>query len=250
MGTRRSTLAALFLLALVAGRTSAAELSIAVASNFSAPLQAIIATYAERTGDSVQISTASSGKLFAQIQHGAPFDLFLSADTAKPAALIASGNAVAESRFTYAIGRLALWSTQRPPAPRNRLESGEFKRLSMANPRLAPYGQAAEETLTAIGLWQTVQDKIVTGENIAQAWQYVATGNAELGFVALSQILDNGELPPGAWLVPTALHSPIEQDAVLLAPAADNPAAQGFLEFLRSPEAAAIIRAYGYDVEH
>ncbi|MFV8819990.1 molybdate ABC transporter substrate-binding protein [Haliea sp. E17] len=237
----------LLLFALLPGRVGAAEVAVAVASNFSAPLQAIIGVFAEQTGHSVQVSTASSGKLFAQIQHGAPFDIFLSADEEKPTALGESGEALAETRLTYAVGRLALWGSKTAVNPRPLLETAAFQRLAMANPRLAPYGVAARETLQALGLWDAVQDKLVTGENISQTWQFVATGNAELGFVALSQVIRDGRVPPGAWLVPAELHSPIRQDAVLLARAAKNPAARALLAFLRSPEATAIIRGYGYD---
>ncbi len=245
----RSACLLALLLAFPAARAAADQVSVAVASNFTAPLQAIVALYAERSDDSIRVSSASSGKLFAQIQHGAPFDVFLSADSEKPDALIASGEALAESRFTYALGRLALWSSQAPPGAQQRLESGDFRHLAIANPRLAPYGRAAKEALEHMGQLDAAEGKLVTGENIAQTWQFVATGNAELGFVALSQVIDGGEVPPDAWVVPREFHAPIRQDAVLLASAADKPAARALLEFLRSPEAAAIIRAFGYDVE-
>ncbi len=244
----RYTLPALLLaLSLAAIRAQAGEVAVAVAANFSAPFHAISGIFSARTGHTVKISTGSSGKLFAQIQHGAPFELFLSADTSKPEALVSSGHAAADSRFTYAVGRLALFSARRGTSARALLESGRFTHLAIANPRLAPYGRAAEESLQALGKWEAVQGQLVVGENIAQAWQFVATGNAELGLIALSQVIDKGSLPEGAWLVPRELHTPIRQELVLLARGQDNLAARELLDFLRSPEAAVIIRDFGYD---
>jgi molybdate transport system substrate-binding protein len=191
------------------------------------------------------LSVASSGKLYAQILQGAPFDVLLSADRATPAALVAAGYAVDASRFTYARGRLVLWSAVAGDA-RERLLQGRFRKLAIANPRLAPYGAAAEETLTRLDVLPAIRSRLVMGENIAQTYQFVATGNATLGLLAASQVLTQGEVPPGAWLVPDRLHRPIDQDAVLLDHGRDNSAAIALLRFLRSPAAGAVMRRHGY----
>lgn len=234
------------LLALLCSPSAIAEQArIAVAGNFAKPMQAITIAFEQATGHSLQVSSGSSGKLFAQIYNGAPFDVMLSADTAKPAQLIAEGLAVAGSDFTYARGRLVLWQPDNKDA-KQQLEDGNFQRLAIANPRLAPYGQAAREVLDSLHL--PGKQSLVIGENIAQAYQFVATGNADLGFVALSQVINNGQVPDGAWLVPASLHTSILQDAVLLQHGATNKAAQALMEFLRSDRAITIIRQYGYDV--
>lgn len=230
----------------------AERLSVAVAANFAGPVQALAEAFADETGQTVQLSTGSSGQLFAQIRNGAPFDVFLSADQAKPAALIDSGDAVAESRFTYAIGALVLWS-----ASANRfddgqalLTQGDVERLAIANPRLAPYGVAAEQVLDHLGVSDSLAERLVQGQNIAQTYQFVASGNADVGLVALSQILDHGRVRSGtAWIVPMHYYAPIRQDAVLLTRAADNPQARAFLDYLRSDTAQAQIESYGYRSE-
>ena len=222
---------------------------IAVAANFAKPAERLIQGFAAESGHQIEISTGSTGNLAAQIRNGAPFTLFLSADERRPAELEAEGLAVAGSRFTYAVGRLVLWG----PDPRwvlidpaTSLKDPELKRLAMANPELAPYGRAAEEVLTALGLWETVQPKLVRGEDIAQTYQFVASGNAELGFVALSQVLDQSG---SRWEVPQDLYTPIRQQAELLRSGEGNPAATAFLDYLRSKPAREIIRAAGYGVE-
>ncbi|HEX6102603.1 MAG TPA: molybdate ABC transporter substrate-binding protein [Alphaproteobacteria bacterium] len=222
---------------------------IAAAANFAKPAERLIQGFAAESGHQIEISTGSTGNLAAQIRNGAPFTLFLAADERRPAELEAEGLAVAGSRFTYAVGRLVLWG----PDPRwvlidpaTSLKDPELKRLAMANPELAPYGRAAEEVLTALGLWEAVQPKLVRGEDIAQTYQFVASGNAELGFVALSQVLDQSG---SRWEVPQDLYTPIRQQAVLLRSGEGNPAATAFLDYLRSEPAREIIRAAGYGVE-
>ncbi|HMN68950.1 MAG TPA: molybdate ABC transporter substrate-binding protein, partial [Bdellovibrionales bacterium] len=199
----------------------------------------------------VLVSAGATGKLFAQIKNGAPFDVFLSADQETPRKLIAEGLAVENSSFTYAIGKLALWSRDAGIVdPKGDvLNSSKFRHLSIANPKLAPYGAAAKEVLEKKGLWEKLQPKLVMGENIAQAHQFVSSGNAELGFVALSQVkMDVDKTIGSLWLVPASLYSPLRQDAVLLKRGKDQTAAKTLLEFLRSKEAAALIQKSGYDL--
>lgn len=224
----------------------------AVASNFIAPMTALVARFEADTGIKVAVSYGSSGKLSAQIRHGAPFQIFLSADQIKPKTLEKDGWVVPGSRFTYAIGALALWSAE--PSFEDellaRLHSGDFNKVALANPKIAPYGVAAQEVLTALGLEDTTRSKWVLGENIAQVYQFVATKNANLGFVALAQIIDRGPLADGfSWTVPETLYQPIRQDAVLLLNAKDNPEAQAFLDFLGRPETQRLIESYGYKTE-
>lgn len=244
---RSSALAVTLVLAsglLLAAR--AAEVQAAVAANFSEPARAIAEAFRASTGNTVVLSFGSSGQFETQISHGAPFDVFLSADAERPRALETAGAAVPGTRLTYAVGRLVLWS--RTPglvdAGGKVLASDRFAKLAIADPGAAPYGAAAVETLKKLGLFERVKPRIVSGASITQAWQFVATGAAELGFVALSQVVNE---PGGSrWLVPETLHSPIEQQAILLKPGAANPAARAFLAFLKSPAAVAIIRRYGY----
>ena len=238
------------LLALPAGRAAAADVQVAVAANFTAPMQAIAAGFERSTEHRAKLAFGSTGKFYAQIRNGAPFDVLLAADDETPARLEREGAAVAGSRFTYAIGRLALWSAKPGvvDAQATVLKQGAFRRLAIANPRLAPYGAAAVETLTRLGLYATLQPKFVQGENIAQTFQFVSTGNAELGFVALSQVFKDGKLKSGsAWIVPDALHRPIRQDAAVLVRGRGNPAAQALMQYLKGDDARAIIRAYGYE---
>jgi molybdate transport system substrate-binding protein len=227
----------------------AAEVQAAVAANFTAPMKAIAAAFKERTGDSVAAAYGATGQFYAQIRNGAPFEVFLSADDATPARLEQEGATVPGSRFTYATGALALWSAKPGYVDRDGqvLKQNSYAHLSIANPKSAPYGLAAMQTLARLGLADAVRAKLVEGQSIAQAQQFVATGNAELGFVALSQVYKDGKLTGGsAWIVPESLHEPIRQDAVILAKGKDNPAARAFMDFLKGPEAAAIIRSYGY----
>jgi molybdate transport system substrate-binding protein len=227
----------------------AAEVSVAVAANFTAPMQALAMEFAKATGYQARLSFGSTGKFYAQIKNGAPFQILLAADDETPARLEQEGDAVAGSRFTYAVGTLVLWSREAKfvDAAGDVLRNGRFKKLALANPRVAPYGRAAVETLTRLGLLEAVQEKFVQGENIAQAYQFVASGNAELGFVALSQVMVDGQLSSGSlWTVPASLHAPIRQDAVLLTNGKDNPAATALIRYLASDTARALIRSYGY----
>lgn len=222
----------------------------AIAANFAEAAESLAPMFLAATGHDLQITTGSTGKLYAQIGEGAPFDLLLSADAATPARLEAEGKAVAGSAFTYAVGQLTLWS----PDPgrigvdgRAALEDPSLRFIAIANPDLAPYGFAAREALQALGLWEALQPKIVMGQNIGQTNSLVATGAAELGFVALSAVLSPRTENKGSrWDVPQELFTPILQDAVLLNHAVDNKAARAFLDFLRSPEAVAVIEAFGY----
>lgn len=252
MHTRRLlVLAAAFAVAVPA---SAGEtVMVAVASNFLRTAEDIAGVFSKATGTEVTFSGGSSGKLYAQIEHGAPFDVFLSADAERPEQLEQKALTVAGSRFTYAIGRLALWSADpqlKGQDCRKALMAGKFRHLSIANPKTAPYGAAAVAVLEKLGLPRaTLGERVVQGENIAQTLQFVATGSAQLGFVALSQLRGAGA-PAGTcqWNVPADLHAPIVQQAVLLKRAQANAAAAEFLRFLRSDAASALIRRDGYDL--
>ncbi|HQX59409.1 MAG: molybdate ABC transporter substrate-binding protein [Rhodoferax sp.] len=226
-----------------------AEVSVAVAANFTAPMQKIAAAFEQDTGHKAGLAFGSTGKLYAQIRSGAPFQILLAADDKTPARLAQEGSAVPDSRFTYAIGKLALWSRDASLVDDKGevLRSGRFAHIALADPRLAPYGAAAVEVLTGLGLMSTLAPKFVQGENIAQTYQFIATGNAELGFVAMSQVQADGKLTQGsAWLVPDKLYAPIRQDAVLLLSGKDNVAAVALMAYLRTGKALAIIRSYGY----
>jgi molybdate transport system substrate-binding protein len=226
------------------------EVHVAVAANFARPLGEIGAAFEKATGHRVVSSPGSTGKLHAQIRNGAPFDVLLAADAERPRLLEEEGSAVAGSRFPYALGRLVLWSAKPsfvdgagPKVLEKALGTG-FRHLAIANPKTAPYGAAARQVLEKLGLWQKVSPRIVQGEDIGQAFQFVVTGNAELGFVALSQL--QGGAGGSRWLVPADLHAPIEQQAVLLARGRDNPAARAFLAFLKGKEGRAIVERSGY----
>ena len=242
--------------ALVAGLTSgastfAAEVSVAVASNFTSPMQKIAQVFEQDTGHKAVLAFGSTGNFYAQIKNGAPFQILLAADDETPARIEREGLGVAKSRFTYATGKLVLWSKQAGLVDDKAevLRSGRFERIAIANPKLAPYGSAAVETLTRLGLLQSLAPKFVQGENISQAYQFIATENAALGFVALSQVFVDGRIKEGsAWMVPANLHTPIRQDAVLLVTGKDNAAAAALLGYLRSDKAKNIIRSFGYDV--
>ncbi len=233
------------------GSALAHQVQVAVAANFTAPMQAIARAFEQDTGHSVQASYGATGQFYAQISHGAPFEVFLSADDSTPAKLEQDGQSVPGSRFTYAIGTLVLWSPQAGFVDDQGavLEKGEFKHLSIANPKAAPYGLAAIQTLDKLGLSDKLKSKIVEGQNITQALQFVSTGNAELGFVALSQVYKDGQITSGsAWVVPETMYEPIRQDALLLKKGEANPAAKALVEYLRGPKAAEIIKAYGYQL--
>lgn len=225
------------------------EAQVAVAANFTAPMKAIVAEFEKATGHKVALSFGATGKFYAQIKNGAPFQVFLSADDETPAKLEQEGLAVPGSRFTYAVGTLVLWSA-RPDfvdVKGEVLSRGAFTHLAVANPKLAPYGAAAMETLDKLGLASSLQPKLVQGENIAQTHQFISSGNAELGFVALSQVMKDGRISSGsAWIVPAEMHRTIRQDAVILTAGRDNAAAKALLQFLRTSAATAIIRSYGY----
>lgn len=228
---------------------SAAEAIVATASNFLTIARSLEQTFEATTGHDITLAAGSTGKLFAQITQGAPYDVFLAADSVRPSTLQAMGHAVAGSRFTYATGQLVLWSRdeRRILAGRAALEPDRYSRLAIAHPDLAPYGMAARQALKKMGLWRAVSDRLVFGENIGQTFTFVATRNAELGFVAVSQVINLDERESGSrWLVPQALYEPIRQDAVLLTHGVDNEAATGFLHYLQSPVARASIRSAGY----
>ena len=227
------------------------EATIAVAANFTAPMQRIASEFERTSGHRLKLSFGGTGKLYAQITNGAPFDVLLSADDETPARLEKEGLGVAGSRFTYATGRLVLWSPVdgRVDDEGKVLRDQGIRHIAIANPKTAPYGQAAIETLQAMGLLGSLQGKFVQGENIAQAFQFVQTGNAELGFVALSQVWKDGRLASGSgWVIPAGQHQPIRQDAVLLSRASGNPAARALLDYLRSSAGRQTIQAYGYDL--
>jgi len=231
------------------GVAHADTVSVAVAANFTAPMQKIAAAFEVDTGHKAELSFGATGKFYAQITHGAPFQVLLSADDTTPARLEREGKAVAHSRFTYAIGTLVLWSAQpgTVDAKGDVLKSGDFKHLAIANPKLAPYGAAALQVMEKLGVAKALQPRLVQGENIAQTFQFVSTGNAQLGFVALSQVMADGKIRSGsAWQVPASLHEPIRQDAVLLMPGKDSAAAAALLTYLRGDKARAIIQSYGY----
>jgi molybdate transport system substrate-binding protein len=235
--------------AFVATALQAAEVQVAVAANFAAPLAQIAEGFTAATGHTLKVSAGATGKFYQQITAGAPFEVLIAADDETPARLVKDGLAVAGSNFTYAIGKLALWSA-RPGFVDGQgavLASGKFSHLAVANPKIAPYGQAGMEVLKARGLTEALAPKIVTAETISQAYQFAYSGNAELGFVALSQLLVPGKPAGGSyWLVPTALYGEIRQDAVLLKAGAGNPAAAVLLAWLKTEPAKAVIQVYGY----
>jgi molybdate transport system substrate-binding protein len=230
---------------LLGGQAYAAQTNVAVAANFTDAAKEIAAAFKQKTGHEAVLSFGASGQFYTQITQDAPFQIFLSADDERPKKLVSDGLGVANSRFTYAIGKLVLWS-KIPGLVKGEetLKNGTFSKLSICNPVAAPYGAAAVETMKSLKLFDTLQPKFVEGANITQAFQFVDTGNAELGFVALSQLTGNNS--GSRWMVPQALYTPIRQDAVLLKKGADNDAATAFMAFLNGPEARAIIAKYGY----
>lgn len=240
-----------FFLVFAALAAQAGEVTIAVAANFTAPMQKIAAAFRADTGHDAKLAFGATGAFATQIRNGAPFDVLLAADHETPARLEKDGFAVAGSHFSYAVGRLVLWSAREGyvDPQGDVLARGGFERIAIANPKLAPYGQAAVEAMRRLGVYDRLQSRIVQGENISQAYQFVATGNAPLGFVALSQVTQDGRIAKGsAWIVPANLHAPIKQDAVLLTKGQGNPAAAELLKFLKGDKARGIIRAYGYEL--
>ena len=231
-------------------QAQAAEVSVAVAANFTAPMKKIAAKFEKDTGHKAELSFGATGKFYAQIANGAPFGILLAADDTTPEKIAKEGKGVADSRFTYAIGTLVLWSPKAGYVDDKGevLKSGDYKHIAIANPKLAPYGLAAMQTLDKLGLAAQVQPRVVTGENIGQTYQFAASGNAPLGFVALSQVMENGQLREGsAWVLPATMHAPIRQDAIVLQRGEGNPAADALMQYLRGEKARAVIRAYGYD---
>ncbi len=231
--------------AVVAGGVQADTAVVAVANNFFGPMKALNKDFSAVTSDSLQISTGSTGQLYAQIINGAPFDLFFAADTVRPQKLVAEGKGFSE--FTYAKGTLVLWSEKAGVDVKTELSDGKFDHLSIANPELAPYGLAAKQSLTKMGLWDNVSDKLVMGKGLNPTYQYVVTGNAQLGFIAKSQVYQEGQYKPGSyWQVPAEDYEEIQQDAVTLESGKTNKAVSSFLEYLKTDRAQAIIKSFGY----
>jgi molybdate transport system substrate-binding protein len=231
--------------------TQAAEVSVAVASNFAQPLKMIAAEFEKDTGHKLNITPGATGKFYAQIINGAPFEVLLAADDETPAKLEKEGKAVAGTRFTYATGRLVLWSPKEGVVDDKGaiLKSGTFQYLAIANSKVAPYGMAAMQTMQKLGVLTLLEPKIVQGENIAQTQQFVSTGNVQLGFLALSQVYENGKLKAGsAWIVPQNLHDPLKQDVVLLNAGKNSAAAAALLDYLKSEKAKKIITSFGYQL--
>lgn len=245
-----SVLSGLLIAAAVPFPVHAGQVNVAVAANFAAPMQRIAAGFEKDSGHKAVLAFGATGKFHAQIGNGAPFDVLLAADASTPIALVKAHLALPDTRFTYAIGRLVLWSSRTGTVDQDGrlLARGEFTRLAIANPKTAPYGAAAIEVLTKLNLLDRLQPRLVQGENIAQAYQFVSTGNAQLGFVALSQVWRDGKLVGGSgWVVPAGLHTPIRQDAVVLVKGAGNPAALALIDYLKSEKVRDIVRSYGYE---
>ena len=229
----------------------AAEVQVAVSANFAEPIKAIAVVLEKTTGHKLSVTLGATGKLYAQIKNGAPFDMLLTADSKTPELLEKEGLAQPGSRFTYATGKLVLWSADAKlvDAKGDVLKHGKFRKIAYATPKLAPYGAAAEQVIDKLNLTNTLTPQLVQGESIGQTFNFVQTGNAELGFVALSQVLEGGKLKNGSmWVIPQALYVPVQQDAVVLQRAASNPAALALVKLLKSPNIKDLIRSYGYDV--
>jgi molybdate transport system substrate-binding protein len=240
-------------MALCGSSVFAGEVTVAVASNFLKPFKQLVPVFQKQSGHTVRIVSGSTGKLYAQIMHGAPFDVFLAADRERPRLLETNGQAVSGSRFTYAQGKIVLWSADPRKVTSNgkiTLHRQNFKHLALANPKTAPYGKAAHTALERLNLLESVSSSLVRGENISQTFQFVATGNAEIGFVALSQIMDpHMKIKGSQWIVPEHLYEAIDQDAVLLKRGKSQPAARAILQFLKSDTARARIQSYGYGLK-
>jgi molybdate transport system substrate-binding protein len=248
--SRLKSLACCVIPLLWAHHSLAADVSVAVAANFAAPMKIIAQDFERTTGHKAVLSFGGTGQFYAQIKNGAPYSLLLAADAHTPAKIEKEGLGVQGTTFTYAIGQLVLWS-KKPGLVDDQgeiLKTGNFSKLAIANPKLAPYGAAAIEVLNHLGVMRQVRPKIVEGANIAQTYQFVFSANADLGFVALSQVYENGKFKQGSgWVVPNLMYSPIKQDAILLNPGRDNPAAIALLTYLRSDAAKAVIRKFGYE---
>jgi molybdate transport system substrate-binding protein len=245
-------LLSVLLLAVAAqGSAFAAEAQVAVAANFAEPIKAIASVLEKITGHTLKITLGATGKLYAQINNGAPFDVLLAADTATPERLEKEGLGQPGSRFTYATGKLVLWSAdaKRVDAKGDVLKAANLGKVSYANPKVAPYGAATVQALDKMGLTAALNPKLVQGESISQAYTFTATGNADVGFVAMSQVLEGGKLKGGSmWVVPQNLYSTIRQDAVVMQKSAHNEAAQALMKLLKSPNIKDLIRSYGYDI--
>ena len=244
-------LLSLVLFSLAVTPALAEQVLVAVAANFVPPFREVAMEFEKATGHNVRVASGSSGNFYTQIKNGAPFDVFFSADADRPKLLENEGLGVTGSRFTYAIGRLVLWS----PNPdlvkgEDTLRSEKFKHLAIANPKSAPYGIAAMQAMQKLGIWESMQPRIVLGENLGQTMGFIESGNAQLGFVALSQVMEPKVKGKGSrWDVPTNLHEPIKQDVILLTRGKDNPAAKALLEFMRGPQAKEVIERYGYELQ-
>lgn len=238
-------------LALISGHALAEEVSIAVAANFTDATREIAPLFEKATGHTTRISYGSTGKIFSQIEHGAPYEVFLAADTLRPAKAEDEGLALAGSRFVYAKGKLVLWRAKGGAfeSAEDFLKAGNFKHIALANPKTAPYGLAAQQVMEHLGLWSELQGKLVQGDSIAQTFQFAATGNAQAGFVAYSQVKAWKGDAGSVWVIPAEYYTPIDQAAVLLKKGESNPAAQDFLDFLRSDVAREVIERFGYGVE-
>ena len=236
---------------LFAGVAGADEVQVAVAANFATPMKEIAADFEKATGHKAVLAFGSTGKFYAQIKNNAPFDVFLAADSKTPAKLVGEGAADAASQFTYAKGKLVLWSAK-PAIVDDQgevLRKGDFDHIAITSPTLAPYGAAAIEAMKSLGVHDALTPKFVTAENIGQTFQFVKTGNAPLGFIALSQIMKDGRINDGsAWVLPSTLYQPIRQDAVILTSGRGKPAAEALMTYLKGPKAAEVIKSYGYDL--
>lgn len=228
-----------------------AQAQVAVAANFAEPIKAIAAVLEKTTGHTIKVTLGATGKLYAQIKNGAPFDVLLSADTATPEKLEKEGLGQPGSRFTYATGKLVLWSAKvgRVDDKGQVLKAADLGKVSFANPKVAPYGAATVQTIDKLGLTAALTPKLVQGESIGQTYTFASTGNADVGFVAMSQVLEGGRLKSGSmWVVPQELYSPIRQDAVVMQKSASNEAAQALMKLLKSPNIKDLIRSYGYEL--
>ena len=246
-----SSLSILLCAALAHASVLAAEAQVAVAANFAEPIKAIAAVLEKTTGHTLKVSTGASGAFYTQIKNGAPFDVFLSADNERPEMLEKDGLAQPGTRFTYATGKLVLWSVKagRVDDKGAVLKAADLGKVAFANPKTAPYGAAAMQVVDKLGLKEALTPKLVQGESIGQTFNFVKTGNADVGFVALSQVLSGGRLKEGSmWVIPQANYDLIRQDAVLLKRGADNEAAKALLKLLQSPNIKDLIRSYGYEL--
>jgi molybdate transport system substrate-binding protein len=248
--SRRLSLLLVLLSGVVSSAARADDVSVAVAANFTAPIKHIALDFEKDTGHKIVASFGSTGQFYAQIKNGAPFEVLLAADDETPARLIKENAAVAGTQFTYAVGKLVVWSAKPGLVDEGGdvLKKGAFEHLALANPKLAPYGAAGIEAMKALGVYDSLQAKVVTAENITQAYQFISSGNSQLGFVALSQVLKDGKIEGSSWLVPARLYQPIFQNAVLLEKGRSKPAAEALLKYLKGDKAVAVIRSFGYEL--